>query len=346
VRTYDRSGALLQALRRTAVLDYAQGTVWGSQDPVDPPTGGVKVTVSVGTGGQAPCTVTHRQVSASPIVGASAASLTAFNTLNTVAGPLGARRSYDSALPRSFSESAAAADVSSGRTSYWSFAPRVATFASDPVAQAAFSAFLDTIPAGHKTVVIAWHEPEDDIRQGRFTLAQWGAANNKVGQIIRSKHRRELRHGIALMGPWTFDRRSPYYAYNWQAALDFDLVDVVGIDPYKFHTTDPSVQAMLTVPNYGTGGTNASTMARLVSWGKPVALTEWGVVTTDVTSGDPISDAARARWISDGHAWMKSWNERDSIRIEAALYFDLNVSTGNSLLVGQALAAFAATTVG
>jgi hypothetical protein len=346
VRTYDKSGALLQTLRRSEAADYTQATVWRSQDPLDPPNGGARVTISVGTTGQATCTVTHRQNPSSPTVGASAASNLAFTALETAAGPLGARRTYNGALPRSFSESNAASDVSDRRTSYWSFAPRVATFASDPAAQSAFSAFLDTIPAGHKTVIVAWHEPEDNIRQGQFTLAQWGATNNKVGQIIRSKHRPELRHGICLMGPWTFDSRSPYYRYDWKSVLNFDLVDVVGIDPYKFHTTDPSIQKMLTVPNYGTGGTNPSTMSRLVSWGKPVAIMEWGVVTTDVTSKLPISDAARAQWIRDAHTWMKAWNERDSIRIEAALYFHLNVSTGNSLLTGQALQAFSATTAG
>jgi hypothetical protein len=279
-------------------------------------------------------------------VGASTATDAAFNTLDAVAGPLRARRTYNSALPSSFSASTAASDVSPHRRSYWSFRPKVATFPSDTAAQAAFSRFLDTIPAGHQTVVVAWHEPEDNIRRGEFTLAQWGAMNNKVGQIIRSKHRPELRHGICLMGPWTFDSRSPYYRYAWRSVLDFSLVDVVGIDPYKFHSTDPPLERMLTVPNYGTGGTNPSAMQTLVSWGKPVALMEWGVVRTDVTSGQSITDTARARWISDGHAWMKAWNDRDSIRIEAALYFDLDVTSGNSVLSGEALKAFAATARG
>jgi hypothetical protein len=43
---------------------------------------------------------------------------------------------------------------------------------------------------------------------------------------------------------------------------------------------------------------------------------------------------------------MKAWNDRDSIRIEAALYFDLDVTSGNSVLSGEALKAFAATARG
>ena len=353
VRTYNSSGTLLAALSRTATVDYKQGTVWDVQNPLDPPTGGARITVSIGVDGdgKANCTTTHHQptvasgvrtATSPPLMGASAADNVSFDALNQRSGPLATRRTFSGALPSSFARSAAAPDVLARRQSYWSFAPSPARFVSDTAAQAAFSAFLDTIPVGHRTVIVAWHEPEDNIRRGEFTLAQWGAMNTKVAQIIRSKRRPELRHGICLMGPWTFDSRSPYYRYNWQSVLDFNLVDVVGIDPYKFHTTDPSLQRMLTVPNYGTGGSNPSAMQKLVAWGKPIAMMEWGVVSRDVTSGAAISDAERAQWITDGYNWMKAWNANNAVDIEAAAYFHLNVSTGNSLLAGQALEAFSA----
>jgi hypothetical protein len=54
---------------------------------------------------------------------------------------------------------------------------------------------------------------------------------------------------------------------------------------------------MLTKSNSGRGTTpNPSTMAKLSSWGKPIVLAEWGVVSVN-RSGKPISDAARADWI-------------------------------------------------
>jgi len=77
--------------------------------------------------------------------------------------------------------------------------------------------------------------------------------NNLIGQIIRSKDRPELRHGICLKGSWTFDSHSPYSGYDWESVLDFDLVDVVGIDPYKFHSTDPSLAPMIVMPDSGAG---------------------------------------------------------------------------------------------
>jgi hypothetical protein len=350
VTMYGAAGTPLDRQERTAVADYADGTVWEYQNPANPlntPTAAARVTVSVGIDGDGKetCTVTHRQpqstASRVPAMGASAVDHAAFDELDTAVGPLRARRTYDRALPRSFSASKAAGDVDAGRRTYWSFKPNVRRFTSDPAAQAAFSAFLDTIPSGHETVIVAWHEPEDNIHRGDFTLADWGQMNNLIGQIIRAKNRPELRHGICLKGPWTFDSHSPYFGYDWESVLDFDLIDVVGIDPYKFHSTDPSLARMLVVPDSGTGGSNPSTMRKLVTWGKPVALMEWGIVSEDRSSGKPISDAMRARWISNAHAWMRAWNDSGRVEIEAALYFHLDVATGKTRLTGKALKAFA-----
>jgi len=227
--------------------------------------------------------------------------------------------------------------VSALRVYYWSFKPNVKTFAAVAKAQSAFSAFLDTIPPGHQTVIIAWHEPEDEIRSGTFSLAQWGATNTRLGQIIDSKKRPELRLAICFMGPWTFDNRSPYYSYKWESVLDFRVVDVVGIDPYKFRSTDGSLQQILTTANSGKGGSNPSTMQKLASWGKPVALMEFGVMSKDRYTGAAISDATRAKWISDAYVWMKTWNASGSSpKVEAALYYHLR----DLYLSGQALTAF------
>jgi hypothetical protein len=276
-------------------------------------------------------------------MGAAATDDPSFNQLVKAVGPLKARRTYDRGVPSSFARSKAATDVAAGRASYWSFRPNPKTFASDKAAQVKLSAFLNTIPKGHKTVVIALHEPEDEIRRGSYTLAQWGAANNKVSEIVKSKKRPELRFGISLMGPWTFDSRSPYYKYKWESVLNFSRVDVVGIDPYKFRTTDPSLQQMLTKSNSGNGSTpNPSTMAKLRSWGKPIVFTEWGIVSTD-RSGKPISSTTRAAWIKAGYAWMKSWNATQPVKIEAAMYFHVR-PVGGAYLTGAALSAFGSVT--
>lgn len=276
-----------------------------------------------------------------PLMGVAAYNQSSFDTLNRVA-PMLVRRSYNGALPSSFAKSAAGSDVAGKRTSYWSFKPNAKTFATDAKAQAAFAAFLDTIPKGHKTVITLWHEPEDNIRAGQFTLAQWGAMTTRAGQIIDAKSRPELRLAVCFMGPWTFDSRSPYYAYDWRSVLDLKVVDVVGIDPYKLRTKVSSLQQILTVSNYGSGGKVASTMQRLAEWKKPVAIMEWGVPKKDVDSGAAMTDATRGKWIADGYHWMKAWNAGNSVKIEAAIYFHLNFNGNWVYLSKDALTAWRA----
>jgi hypothetical protein len=282
----------------------------------------------------------HAAVTSPPVMGAATADLASFEKLVKRVGPLKSRRSYDGALPASFATSQAASDVAAGRISYWSVRPNARTFPTDKAAQAKMSAFLNTIPKGHKTVVIVLHEPEDEVRRGDFTLAQWGATNNKVSQILKSKKRPELRFGISLLGPWDFDSRSPYYRYKWESVLDFSRIDVVGIDPYRFRSGSGSLERILTKSNSGNGNTpNPSAMVRLTAWGKPIALTEWGIVRRDRFTGTPISDATRAAWIRAGYAWMKAWNTKHRIKIEAANYFHVHPVAG-SYLTGAALTAF------
>jgi hypothetical protein len=286
----------------------------------------------------------HAATTSPPLMGAAAIDTATFNKLNASAGPLKVRRTYSGAIPASFARSIAASDVAAGRVSYWSFRPNPKTFAGDKAAQAKLSTFLNTIPKGHKTVVIALHEPEDEIQRHVFTLAQWGATNNKVSEIVKAKKRPELRFGISLMGPWTFDSRSPYYKYKWESVLNFSRVDVVGIDPYKFRASTGSLESILTKPNSGAGRTsNPSTMAKLSSWHKPIALTEWGIVTNDRYTGASISSTTRAAWIKSGYAWMKSWNATHPVKIEAAMYFHVKGKTV-SYLTGAALSAFGSVT--
>jgi hypothetical protein len=83
-------------------------------------------------------------------------------------------------------------------------------------------------------------------------------------------------------------------------------------------------------------------MQKLTSWGKPIALTEWGIVSVD-RFGKPVPNATRATWIKGGYAFMKSWNATQPVKIEAANYFHLRPA-GGCYLTGDALKAFAVVT--
>lgn len=273
-----------------------------------------------------------------PVMGTMGSNETTFQQHDAAYGPVLARRTYDGSLPASWAASAAASDVAGGRHSYWSFKPSVTSFPTDTAAKNAFSAFLDTIPAGHPATIIAWHEPENDIENGDWTLAQWGALQDAVGAIVQGKNRPELRFGICLMGPWTFDTRSGRTSWDWEGALNWSLVDVFGIDPYRTTAGSTySLEQILTVNNSGsgTGGSAPSMFAKLATFGKPIALMEWGCYNT--------AEADVAAWITAAYAWMKVWNQGHLVTpIEAALWFDYTLTGSDNPLTGVEITAYAA----
>ena len=281
-----------------------------------------------------------------PLIGVTGGTESAFQTIDAQIGYGTCRRTYNqpspTVLPASFADSDGATDVTDGRgrVSYWSWKPSVTGFPTSSTQQAAFSAFLDSIPSGHETVIVAWHEPEDNIEGGDFTLAQWGALQDSVAAIVRGKGRPELRMGICLMGQWTFDTRSGRTSWDWAGCLDWDLIDVVGIDPYRTTSgSTVSLEQILTVNNSGsgTGGTAPSTMAALAAWGKPISLMEWAVSNS--------TEESVATYITDAYAWFKRWNQANpATPIESAIWFNYSVATppNDNFLTGVEVPAYAA----
>ena len=281
-----------------------------------------------------------------------------YTPLNTAVGPMVARRSYDGALPPSWAASAGASDVAAGRHSYWSWKPDPVGFKSNTGQQAAFSAFLDTIPAGHKVTIFCHHEPENnmaDFGGGWDGLQGWGQLQNVVADVVRSKSNPDLRFGPCFMGPWTWDSRSSYYQWinQWALAMDWTKFDVIGIDPYN--TTHPggySFERILTVRNSGSGtGTAQSMMQWLAAWNIPIVVAEWGYYrkqpsghSNDMPPVDPIPDERVAAWIVEAYDWFVRWNQDHPIQmvdgretgpfIDAALWFNYTLTGSDNCLTG------------
>ncbi len=321
-----QAGSQLQVIQFVPVPD----------PPVDP--------VTLGPSARGTANVTLGGTWAKPLIGVIGSSESTFNSINSQIGGGTCRRTYNTTLPVSWATSAAASDVAAGRMSYWSWKPTLTTFPTNTAAKNAFSAFLDTIPAGHECVIMAWHEPENDISPGDYTLVQWGALQNAVAEIVKSKGRPNIRTGFCLMGPWTFDTRSGRAAWDWEGAVDFSLIDVVGIDPYR--TTAGStmtLETMLTVKNSGSNTGPAGTpsmMEKLVSWGKPVSLMEWGAYY----AGDTV-DPTVPTFIADAYDWFKRWNQAHPLTpIESALWYSMTILSPpeDTPLTGAEITAYAA----
>lgn len=262
-----------------------------------------------------------------PMMGGTTSSNSTWTPFDQAFGPVGCRRTYGSTIPASFeaSQAGTANDVEAGRASYWSFKPNMTTYATDTSQHAALRTFLRSVPVGHPFTLICYHEPEDNIAAGSFTLAQWKACVQKTGEIVQEINAEKgpnsrLRNGICIMGPWTFDSRSAYDTYDWTfTPAQLAVIDVVGIDPYKWNPGDGSLEQILTRDDSGSlTSTTRTTMGKLSAWGKPIALMEWACTSTG------FSDAGKAAWIRAAWTWMKAWNASHPVKIEAAIYFHTN----------------------
>lgn len=228
-----------------------------------------------------------------PLIGAATLSdsQSSFSSFEAQVGTLLLRRCYTAAgeFPATFADSTAGIDEGV-RESMWSFKPTPATFAAGGN-DTWFNNFLDSIPSGQKVIFIMWHEPEDNIRDGDFTLADWQAANNHMGQLVHAKNRPELRTAICLLGPWTFDPSSPYHTNEyWDSGFDTNI-DYVGFDPY---TQDGDFTPLGDDPNFQAAMTWAAS-----THNKQVILPEFGAI-------DDADATKKADWITDAYQYAIS----------------------------------------
>lgn len=258
-----------------------------------------------------------------PLVGGATLSDTAqsFSDFEAQVGTLFIRRSYAGAgiLPATYAASTAGIDAGV-RESMWSFKPTPSAFAAGDN-DAWFNSFLASIPSGQKVIFMLWHEPESKIKAGNFTLAEWQAANNHMGQLVHATGRPELRTAICMLGAWTFDPTSPYYATEyWDSGFDTSI-DYVGFDPYTqnghFTRLDADVNFM-----------RAMTWAT-TTHNKQVILPEFGAI-------DDSDATKKASWITD------TYNYCVSADMYAISYFDLDGSIVTvPLTTPEAIAAYA-----
>lgn len=284
----------------------------------------VTATVADRSGGTAQASVDYTvgTPALKPNLGGCGIDNAEFNAFQAAAGPLASRRTFDGALPASFVASKMGPEATSGRVQVWSWKPNVTTFATDTAAQNAVVAFWNTFPWSTLTEVIItlYHEPEDNIASGTFTLAQWKAAINKLAAMVKAYGQSKLKTCFILMGPWTFDSTSPYSAYDFHTGLTMADIHYVGMDPYKFKPTEPDMRVMMAQPNYGRSNPPAgwkSPMDHALLFGKPLLLPEWACTETNFTQ------AQKAAYITDAYAWMKEWNAAHAaVPIVHAQYFN------------------------
>lgn len=285
------------------------------------------------------CTKTPAASGAKPMMGLGGGPQARhFDPLNAQTEPMLIRRSYDSRLPKSFAASAAASDVAAKRTSVWSYKPGL-DFATNAAKKSAFSKFLDTIPARHNVYVIVHHEPENDF-DTLAEMQQWGAMQDAADAIVDAKKRPEIKFGPCLMGPWTFDVRSPYFRWHdrWADLMDWDF-DFVGIDAYRTVDDDKyTMERMLTMRNSGAGGSgkHLSMIETLRELGGPdidFLMAEFGMFRKQPSGQgandpptNPFPEQRVVTWMNGSYDYFKRWNAgHPRNRWIAALWFNYSL---------------------
>jgi hypothetical protein len=260
-----------------------------------------------------------------PLMGASTTNDTTWASFNQPpTGPLQCRRSFYTTIPASPS-TIVQGDAAAGRESHISFKPTVSSFNAGSLD----TAYLDLLAQiNHPCTVYLWHEPEDEVVGGSFTMAAWKAVQNRGGSLLHSLGKPNLKFGICLRGPYTFNPTGPYWQLDfWDPGFGAN-VDVIGYDPYNTTAGYGTLQNVMTVTKSG-GVTNPMLWATDHGKGASVVLPEWGCWENEITV------AQKATWITDGYAWMKAAG------VKAAMYFHQNaVPEASNLLTGAALTAF------
>ena len=204
-------------------------------------------------------------------------------------GPLSIRRSFDTALPRSFGASAAAGDRDAGVRSFVSWKPPRGDFrgAADGRYDDQVRAWAESIPAG--VFATSFHEPENDMTGPEFVALQ-----RHLYGVVKQVNP-AIRWGPVYMAYW-WDPAEPSHFIGDPAAWwpGEDYADFVGLDWYG-----PDPEPMTT------SGSFRNWFQAMRPTGLPLFITEYGqYAVADGEQRDPAKERARAEAIRQDAAWI------------------------------------------
>jgi hypothetical protein len=162
-----------------------------------------------------------------PLFGASVGSLTSLAQTTGAFGRLPIDRVYYPGLPASnaWTGGDAGANDSAVIVSFKALPADILSGADD----ASLSHFFDTAPTGHPIYYSYYHEPEDNITDGQFTLADYKAAWAHVVALAHAAHNPDLHSTLILMS-WDLVKAS---GRDWKSYLPGGgIISTLGWDAY------------------------------------------------------------------------------------------------------------------
>jgi hypothetical protein len=174
-------------------------------------------------------TLNTRSASATSSVPLFGSSVTASDLAETTAqfGALPIVRVYYPGLPaaNAWDGGLAGANHSAVIVSFKALPTDILSGADD----AALTHFFDTAPTGHPIYYSYYHEPEDNIADGQFTLADYKAAWAHVVELASAAHNPDLHSTLILMS-WDLVKAS---GRDWRSYLPGGgIISTLGWDAY------------------------------------------------------------------------------------------------------------------
>jgi hypothetical protein len=236
-------------------------------------------------------------------------------------------RRYDSGFNTNFATTTGAASDVGQRGTIYSFKPDMSLLAvNNAGAIGSLNSLIDSIPAGHKTWLCAWHEPEDNFPDSASqALYRTGWAN--FAAVVHSKNRPELQT-IWIMTTSCFRIGGTNYFYYNYIPDNFDVsVDVIGYDDYNGGSLRQPQR--WDSPGMGLGrpypgeslkpfGGGFAYPEGGIGWAKDhnkkIIMCEWGSIVnhnapTPQWCIDNKITASKAAWIEYGVEWMSQQPE-------------------------------------
>lgn len=136
----------------------------------------------------------------------------------------------------------------------------------------ALSHFFDSAPTGHPIYYSYYHEPEDNIAAGQFSLAGYKAAWHRVVALADAAHNADLHSTLILM-EWDLQKAS---GRNWRSYLPAGgIISTLGWDAYP-QGSATNEDPQLTPPAAFMGPAIAASR----SVGLPFGFAEFGLSTS------------------------------------------------------------------
>jgi FlgD Ig-like domain len=235
------------------------------------------VAAAITFGGRPQAAVPVADSSSAPLIGASVANTSGISQAAAQFGHLPVVRVYYPGLP--------SPDAWSSGVPGTSKAAVVVSFKALPKAilsgadNAVLSHFFDTAPAGRPIYYSYYHEPEDNIAAGQFSLADYKAAWAHVVALAAAAHNPALHSTLILM---SYDLK-PGSHRDWKNYLPGGgIISVLGWDAYPVGAAGcGGCKVQMTPPAQFLGPAIAASK----SAGMPFGFAEFGMPSTPGRAG-------------------------------------------------------------